>query len=141
VSGTLPTGESGLTTDKWTAGPAAGFVNSSSKQVNWGLFAQTFFSYAGDGNAPGVGLVNIQPIYSYQLGQGRSLSLGNSALVYDTHNARWSSLMLGVNYGWVASFWGHKWRPNFEVDYDFKDDFGNQAWVVRAGLTLLLPAG
>ncbi len=139
ISGTLPTGQDGLTTDKWTAGPALGFVNSSSKQYNWGLFAQTFFSFAGKDSAQSVGLINLQPIYSYQLGEGRSLSLGNSALVYDTHNSRWASLLVGVNYGQVVSFWGQKWRPNFEVDYDFKDDFGNQRWVVRAGIALLLP--
>jgi hypothetical protein len=86
-----------------------------------------------------VGLINLQPIYSYQLGDGRSLSLGNSALVYDTHNSRWASLLVGVNYGQVVTFWGQKWRPNFEVDYDFKNDLGNQKWVIRAGIALLLP--
>ncbi len=139
VSGTLPTGQDGLTADKWTAGPALGFVNSSDKQFNWGLFAQTFFSFAGNESAPAVGLINLQPIYSYQLGDGRSLSLGNSAFVYDTHNSRWASLLLGVNYGQVVTFAGHKWRPNVEVDYDFKDDRGNPQWVVRAGIVLLLP--
>jgi hypothetical protein len=139
VSGTLPTGQDGLTTDKWTAGPALGFVNSSSKQYNWGLFAQSFFSFAGKDSAPGVGLINLQPIYSYQLGGGRSLSLGNSSLVYNTRDSRWASLLVGANYGQVESFWGHKWRPNFEVNYDFKNDFGNQRWVVRAGIALLLP--
>ncbi len=54
VSGTLPTGQSGLTTDKWTAGPALGFVNSSARQYNWGLFTQTFFSFAGKSSAPTV---------------------------------------------------------------------------------------
>jgi hypothetical protein len=139
ISGTLPTGESGLSLEKWTAGPAAGFVNSSLKKVNWGLFAQTFFSYAGDSHAPDVGLINIQPVLSYQLGRGRSLSVGNSAFVYDTEHSRWSSLMLGVNYGFVVGWAGHKWRPNFEVDYDFKDDRGNQEWVLRAGVALLVP--
>jgi hypothetical protein len=139
VSGTVPTGRTGLSTEKWTAGPAAGFVNSSSKQFNWGLFMQTFFSFAGKASAPDVGLINIQPIFSYQLGGGRSLSLGNSALVYDTERSRWASLLLSVNYGQVVTFWGHKWRPNFEVGYDFKDDVGNQQWVIRAGIALLLP--
>ena len=89
-------GRTGSRTDKWTLGPAFGFVNSSDKQINWGLFAQTFFSFAGEGSAPDVGLINLQPIFSYQLGGGRSLSFGNSALVYDTENSRWASLMLGV---------------------------------------------
>ena len=122
LSGTLPTGQDGLTTDKWTLGPALGFVNSSDKQINWGLFAQTFFSFAGQGRRADVGLINLQPIFSYQLGDGRSLSLGNSALVYDTEKSRWASLNLGVNYGQVVTFAGHKWRPNVEADYDFKDD-------------------
>jgi hypothetical protein len=139
ISGTLPTGADGLTLDKWTAGPAFGFVNSSVKRMNWGLFVQTFFSYAGDDDASDVGIVNVQPVLSYQLGKGRSLSVGNSAFVYDTENSSWSSLMLGVNYGFIVGWKGQKWRPNFEVNYDFKDDRGNQEWVLRAGVALLVP--
>ena len=140
VSGTMPTGQDGLTTDKWTAGPALGFVNSSNKQYNWGLFTQTFFSFAGKSSAQSVSLMNIQPIYSYQLGDGRSLGLGNSALVYDFESSRWSSLMVSVNYGQVVTFAGHKWRPNLEAGYDFNNGFGSQRWVLRAGIVLLLPA-
>jgi len=139
ISGTLPTGQDGLTTDKWTAGPAVGFVNSATKGTNWGLFLQSFFSFAGKDDAPRVGILNVQPILSHQLGEGRSLSLGNSALLYDTVNSRWSSLLLSVNYGQVMTFWGEKWRPNIEVGYDFRDTVGNPKWVFRAGIALLLP--
>lgn len=140
ISGTLPTGADGLTLDKWTAGPSAGFVNSSIKKVNFGLFLQSFFSYAGNSDAADVGILNLQPILSYQLGRGRSLSLGNSAFVYDTERSRWTSLLVGANYGQVVGWAGHKWRPNFELDYDFQNDRGNQEWVVRAGVALLVPA-
>jgi hypothetical protein len=140
ITGTMPTGANGLSTDKWTAGPALGFVNSAEKTFNWGLFAQSFFSFAGKDSAPDVGLINLQPIFSYQLGEGRSISLGNSALVYDLEKSRWSSLMLSANYGQVMSFWGQKWRPNIEAGYDFNNDFGNQRWVLRAGITLLVPS-
>lgn len=139
ISGTLPTGGNGLSSEKWTAGPAAGFVDSSAKAFNWGLFAQTFFSFAGKDSASSVGVINLQPIFSYQLGQGRSLSLGNSALIYDTTRSRWSSLMLGVNYGQVMDFAGQKWRPNVELDYDFRNLTGVPTWIVRAGVALLLP--
>jgi len=139
ISGTLPTGANGLSTDKWTAGPALGFVDSSAKTLNWGLFAQSFFSFAGSDSAPDVRLLNLQPILSYQLGDGRSISLGNSALVYDFEKSRWTSLMTSINYGQVLGFWGQKWRPNVEAGYDFNNDFGNQRWVFRTGITLLLP--
>lgn len=139
VAATLPTGASGLSTDKWTAGPALGFVNSSTKGVNWGLFVQSFFSFAGKSSAPDVGILNLQPILGYQLGGGRSISLGNSAIIYDTERSRWTSLFTSINYGQVVTFWGHKWRPNVEVGYDFKDDVGNPKWIIRAGIALLLP--
>lgn len=140
ISGSVPTGHDGLSSEKWALGPAIGFVNASNKGVNFGLFAQTFFSFAGDDSAPDVGIVNLQPILSYQLGGGRSLSLGNSALVYDTAKSRWASLTLGVNYGQVVSLWGQKWRPNVEVDYDFQHRTGNPKVTLRAGFALLLPS-
>jgi hypothetical protein len=139
IAGTLPTGASGLTTDQWTAGPALGFVNSSMNGLNWGLFMQSFFSFAGKSSAPDVGIVNFQPILGYQLGGGRSISLGNSAIIYDTERSRWTSLLASINYGQVVSFWGNRWRPNVEVGYDFRDDVGNPKWVIRAGIALLLP--
>lgn len=136
---TLPTGANGLSTEKWTAGPALGFVNSSNKKLNWGLFAQTLFSYAGDDAAPDVGIINLQPIMSHPLGKGRSISLGNSALIYDIEKSQWTSLMVSVNYGQIVKLGGQKWKPNVEVGYEFKDDYGNQQWVVRLGISLLLP--
>ena len=140
ISGSVPTGHDGLSSEKWSVGPALGFVNSSNKGFNFGLFAQTFFSFAGDDSAADVGIVNLQPIFSYQLGGGRSLSLGNSAFVYDTTKSRWASLALGVNYGQVVSLWGQKWRPNVEVDYDFQDRTGTPKVTLRAGFALLLPS-
>ena len=130
VSGTLPTGADGLTTDKWTAGPALGFVNSSNKQYNWGLFTQTFFSFAGKTTRRTSASSTSSPSSSYQLGEGRSLSLGNSALVYDTERSRWVVADAGsVNYGHVVGCAGHKWRPNIEVDYDFK----RRSAAIRSG--------
>jgi len=140
LAGSLPTARDALGSDKWTLGPAAGFVNSSNKGFNIGLFAQSFFSFAGDDAAADVGIVNLQPIFSYQLGGGRSLSLGNSAFVYDTTKSRWASLALGVNYGQVVSLWGQKWRPNVEVDHDFQDRTGTPKVTLRAGFALLLPS-
>jgi hypothetical protein len=139
IAATLPTGAAGLTTDKWTAGPAFGFVNASDKRFNWGLFAQTFFSFAGKDSAADVGIINLQPIFALPLGGGRSLSLGNSALIYDTAKSRWAALQLGVNYGQVVSYGGHKWRPNIELGYDFRNSAATPMWTVRAGVALLLP--
>lgn len=47
ISGSVPTGHDGLSSEKWSVGPALDFVNSSNKGFNFGLFAQTYFSFAG----------------------------------------------------------------------------------------------
>ncbi|MDH4182399.1 MAG: hypothetical protein OEV46_10335 [Betaproteobacteria bacterium] len=136
----LPTGRDGLSAEKWAVGPSLGFVNSKSfPGWNAGLFLQSYFSFAGDDDAPRVGVLNLQPILSHQLGGGRSVSLGSSQLVYDTANSRWASVQFGLNYGQIVTAFGHKWRPNVEAGYEFRDLAGNPKWTIRAGLTLLLP--
>jgi len=139
VAGSLPTGATGLSSEKWSFGPSVGFVNNSMKTTSMGVFVQSYFALAGKDNAPDVGVINLQPILSHQLGGGRSLSLGSSQLVYDTEKSRWASLQLGVNYGQVVSAWGQKWRPSIEADYDFRDLRGNPVWTIRLGVNLLLP--
>lgn len=140
VSGTVPSGSAGLSSGTWTARPAIGFVNASTPAVNWGLFVQSFFSFAGERDARDVRIVNLQPILSHRLGNGRSLSLGNGAFVYDAERSRWASALASVNYGQVMTFAGHKWRPNVEVGYDLRNGSGTPARVIRAGIVLLLPS-
>jgi len=118
MAGSMPTGGETRGADRWTLGPAAGFVNSSHERYSFGLFVQSFFSLGGDATRPDVGI----------------------ALVYDTTRSRWSSLGLGLNYGQIVQFWGHTWRPNIELDHDFQDRPGNPKTVLRLGISLLLPA-
>jgi hypothetical protein len=140
VAGSLPTGSTGLSSEKWSFGPSVGFVNTASlPRQSIGLFMQSYFSVAGKDSAADVGVINLQPIYSHQLGRGRSVSLGSSQLVYDTERSRWASLQLGLNYGQVMSAWGHKWRPSIEVDHDFRDLPGNPETTIRLAVSLLLP--
>lgn len=100
-----------------------GFVNSSDKQYNCGLFMQTFFSFAGTGTAPNLGILNIQPIFGYQLGNGRALSLGNSALVVAAAGPERppGDVVLGPE---VAA--------ELETAHDLEGDRGNSTWVTRA---------
>jgi hypothetical protein len=108
ANATLPTARDGRQLGRWTAGPASGFVNSSEKRCNRGLFAPTFFSFAGDRNPPDVGMVNVQPIFSYQPGESRSTSLGNSALACATERSRWTTVMPGASHGQIVARAGHK---------------------------------
>ena len=134
-----PTGGEELTSYKWSMGPAAGFVNTSDATQQWGLFLRSYFAIQGRSSAKNVGIVNLQPIYDLSLGGGRSLSLGDTQLEYDTAESKWKSLQLGIKFGQVFNAWGQKWKPTAEVDYDFCRKKGNAMWTYRIGIIALVP--
>jgi hypothetical protein len=134
-----PTGGEELTSYKWSLGPSAGFVNTSSAAQQWGLFLRSYWSIQGRSSAKDVGIVNLQPLYTLSLGGGRSLSLGDSQLEYDTAESKWKSLQFGIKFGQVFRAWGQKWKPTAEVDYDFCRTRGNAMWTYRIGIIALVP--
>jgi hypothetical protein len=42
VAGSLPTGATGLSSEKWSFGPSVGFVNNSMKTTSMGVFVRTW---------------------------------------------------------------------------------------------------
>ena len=134
-----PTGGEELTSYKWSLGPAAGFQNISDPAQQWGLLLRSYFAIQGRKSAKNVGIVNLQPLYTLSLGGGRSLSLGDSQLEYDTAESKWKSLQFGIKFGQVFTGWGQKWKPTAEVDYDFCKTRGNAMWTYRIGIIALVP--
>ncbi len=134
-----PTGGEELTSYKWSMGPSAGFTNTSNATQHWGLFLRSWFAIQGRSSAKNVGIVNLQPIYTLNLGGGRSLSLGDTQLEYDTAESKWKSLQVGIKFGQVFTAWGQKWKPTAEVDYDFCRTQGNAMWTYRIGIIALVP--
>lgn len=138
----VPTGDANVSSNQWSIGPALGMSNDSNPKYRWGFLLRTYWSVAGDGSAKSVGIVNFQPNFTLSLGAGRTLSLGQTRLVYDTEASRWKSLQAGVKFGGLSrtnTSSGIRWKPTFEADYDFCNQTGNPAWTMRAGITMLLP--
>ncbi|MDW4551284.1 hypothetical protein R5H32_18155 [Defluviimonas sp. D31] len=91
----LPTGASGLSTEKWGLGPAAGFV----AQQPWGslgLFNQNIFTVAGKSSFPDVNISIIQPILNASLDNGWSIGTSEMTITYDWDRNEFISLPLGV---------------------------------------------
>lgn len=139
LSGSLPAGSDGFTNDKWTLGPAAAYVTSSAGGITYGGLAQSFFSVAGDDNARDVAQIALQPVMAVPLGGTKTLSLGNSGVLYDIERSRWASVAPSVQFSWMTDLWGLKWRPSLEFTHEFRDLPSNPRTTYRLGTQLLLP--
>jgi hypothetical protein len=91
----LPTGETGLSAEKWAIGPAAGFSVQKGKLL-WGLFNQNLVTVAGDDDKPDVNLSTLQPIFNVGLGDGWSTGLSEMVFTYDWDENEFTSLPLGI---------------------------------------------
>lgn len=91
----LPTGEDGLSTEKWGLGPAAGFT-ARGNGILWGLFNQNIFTVGGDDSRPDVNVSIIQPIFNYSLPNGWSVGTSEMSITYDWDGGEFVSLPLGV---------------------------------------------
>ena len=137
-----PTGSEELTSKKWSMGPSFGVVDTSDRDDSWGMFVRSYSSFAGTERAKKVGIVNVQPLYTLKLGDGRTLSLGETEAVYNTAESKWKTLQVGLKFGQVVTLGSSKWKPTAEADYNFCDNTaGNPRWTIRIGITALVPEG
>lgn len=114
----LPTGTTGISTEKWGLGPAAGFV----AQPSWGLaglFNQNLFSVGGDNTRPDFNLSTFQPTLNVPLGQGWSVGSSDMTFVYDWDRSEFTSLPLGVKINKMTKISGHPvlWSLSYERNY------------------------
>ena len=139
LSGALPVGAEEFTNAKWTLGPALAYVTSSAGGITYGALAQTFFSIAGDDKAGGVAQIALQPVMAISLGGTKTLSLGNSGVLYDIEHGRWASVAPSLQFSWLTDIGGLKLRPSLEVTQELLDLPGNPRTTFRVGVQLLLP--
>ncbi|SLN17582.1 hypothetical protein PSA7680_00568 [Pseudoruegeria aquimaris] len=118
----LPTGSSGLSTEKWGIGPAAGFVAQADWGI-WGLFNQNVFTVAGDDAKPDVDISIVQPILNLQLGNGWSVGTSEMTATYDWNTKEWVSLPLGVGINKIVPTGGNPWQLSLTYERNFADTF------------------
>jgi hypothetical protein len=119
---------------KFAVGPAIGVVKPLSKRLLVGAFSQNLF-------AAHVGISQIQPVITYQLGHGWALSAGDAQFTYDWERDEWTNVPLGVQIGVVRIVAKQPFRFYVNPQWNFKDITGAVKSKVVFGVTLLAPAG
>ncbi|WP_120500563.1 hypothetical protein [Roseovarius sp. EL26] len=134
----LPTGSSGVSAEKWGAGPAMGFV----ARPSWGLaglFNQNIFSFTGDDDRPDVNLSTFQPIMSYSLKSGWSVGTSDMTYVYDWDQSEFTSIPVGMKISKLTPI-SHvpvQWQFNYE--YNFYDSGTGPEETIGLTAKILLP--
>ena len=134
----LPTGASGVSAEKWGLGPALGFV----ARPSWGLagvFNQNIFTVAGDDDRPDVNLSTLQPIISYQLGNGWSVGTSDMTFVYDWDASEFTSLPLGAKISKLTKMGGVPVQWQLSYEHNFYDETGAPKDTIGLTAKILIP--
>jgi hypothetical protein len=119
---------------KFAIGPAIGVVRPVTKRLLVGAFSQNLF-------AAHVGISQLQPVITYQLGHGWALSAGDSQFTYDWKQHEWTNLPLGFQLGVVRVVAKQPFRFYVNPQWNVKNSTGAVKSKVVFGITLLAPAG
>ncbi len=132
----LPTGDDGLTSDKFSIGPTAVALKQKDGWTYGGLVNQ-LWSVSGDENAANVNSTFLQPFISYTTKKYTSIGL-NTESTYDWENEQWT---VPVNLTVAQLVKIRKLPVQFLVGYrnyvDAPD--GGPDWGIRFQVTLLFP--
>lgn len=134
----LPTGGTGLTTDRWLFGPSAVFLK---QQGVWtvGALINQVWDVAGSGNAD-ISAAFFQPFVTWGgLGQGRTLTLLTET-TYDWKNSQ-ATIPLILNYAKVAKIGDQLISYGIGGRVYLERPNGGPDWGFRLILTLLFPTG
>jgi hypothetical protein len=88
-----------------------------SKRLLIGAFSQNLF-------AAHVGITQLQPVVTYQLGHGWSLSAGDAQFTYDWERDEWTNLPLGFQIGVVRVVLKQPFRFYVNPQWNLKDITG-----------------
>ena len=134
----LPTGEEGLSAEKWAIGPAVGFT-ASQPGFLWGVFNQNLFSFAGDNNRDDVRVSIIQPLINYSLHDKWSIGASEMNVTYDWDKNDWTALPLGVKLSKLTKFDKLPVQFSGAYEYNFADDYVAPKRTVSFTVKFLFP--
>ncbi|MEM1235462.1 MAG: hypothetical protein AAGI10_00735 [Pseudomonadota bacterium] len=119
----LPTGEDGLSAEKWGLGPAVGFSAQEGWGL-WGLFNQNILTVAGDDDRPDVNISTLQPILNVPIGSGWSFGFSEMTFVYDWDANKFTSLPLGLKVSKLTNPGAGRIPVQYQLSYerDFYDE-------------------
>ena len=127
----IPTAKDSLGTNKYSLGPAAGYVTQPNRWTI-GFFGQTFLSIIGPASSPAVAKTQIAPALKYGLQGGWSVGFSTMQFTYDWVRNRWTDVPLGVRIGKKFGATLKSIDAYLEVEQNVAHSSDSPGWTIRA---------
>lgn len=121
-----------VTTDRFQAGPAIGWVGGKGKWT-YGLFSQNLFSRHTQ-------ITALQPILAYNIGNGWALATGDAQWTIDWDSGQFVNIPIGIQVGKIFKLGSQLCRWTINPEYNARSVPGTPHWTVRFNFILLVPA-
>ena len=131
----FPTGSGSLGSGKWSAGPALGYTYGTGRWT-FGVYTQSFFSYAGSGSRSPVAQTQVEPQISVALSDGWSLGTSDMKFTYDYDEGSFANVPVGVRIAKQIKAGSRRWDAYFEAEKNLKAS-GGTTWSLRLGAKLV----
>jgi hypothetical protein len=129
----LPTAStSALGSGKWSVGPAGGYTYTNPDGMSaFGIYTQSFFSFAGDGSRPSVSQTQLQPTAFFALGPGFSIGTSTMQFTYNWELPGWTDVPLGIRIAQDFAAGSGKLTAGFEAEKNLINTPGAIGWTLR----------
>lgn len=131
----FPTGSGSLGSGKWSVGPALGYTTESGLWT-FGMYTQSFFSYAGSGARSPVAQTQLQPNVSVALPGGWSVGTSDMKFTYDYDQGSFANVPVGIRIAKRIEMGARRLNAYFEAEKNLKIS-GGTSWTLRLGAKLV----
>ncbi|MEH6468202.1 MAG: hypothetical protein V7725_01155 [Porticoccus sp.] len=123
---------------RWSAGPAAVYINLQTKGMMWGLMSYGLWDYAGDDDREHVAQINIQPVLNKFFANGWYLGLQDVPWTFDDNTNKWN-IPIGPRAGKVVHFGSQAVNIFGGAYYNAEDTDGTGKWTYKLSFSFLFP--
>ena len=119
-----------LGTGRWSGGPAVGYTYSHNAFI-FGLYAQSFFSFAGPKARGGVSQTQFQPGVYFLLPHGWVIGNSQMQFTYNWQNNSWQDVPVGLRIARNSENSHHQLAIGFEVETNLANKKNTTLWTYR----------
>ena len=135
----LPTANSDYTgSGKWSAGPAAVYINMRTKGLQWGVLSWYLSSFGGSSRRNAVSQLSFQPFVVKHFAGGWYLGSQDNPGTYNFMTRKWT-FPIGPKLGRVFKIGKQSVNGFGGMYYSPLNDGPTARWTAKIGLTLLFP--
>lgn len=127
----IPTASmNGLGSGRWSGGPAAGYTRTKGRSI-FGLYTETYVSFAGPKSRGAVAQTQIQPGLFVSLPRGWSVGTSSMQFLYNWQTNAWQNVPIGIRVENSTQNNHHQLAIGLEIEKNLAHVQSTTQWTFR----------